>query len=362
MLSYEVLEYYKFVLDKLDEFEPSIEFLLHWERKYNEMAKDVLTKILSTKLKNSDSNGNAHYIIKDGELISKFTALMKDFKSTFDFFGAFSKYGKMKQDIINYKNEYLIKKDYIEDFFSEIDNIFDLYQGFIQSDDQKEKAIIFGQGVINFKGTFDTCKSTYKNLINLSTNLFEDIEGNKEKIIEIQLLNVEYDLEQFTSNLESINNIYCQIGNMVYKEKTNIGYEKLKIVKIESGSLLSIILGDKNIIEAIGILLNKTINLVFNKYTREGKIYRQNELARTLKETAELGEQLKSLGYDISSSQEDIEKTFAIVTKEMLKIATSSPKIKIDQEIHKMDDYSSTKFLESATTLYLNAGDKENLD
>ena len=27
-----------------------------------------------------------------------------------------------------------------------------------------------------------------------------------------------------------------------------------------------------------------------------------------------------------------------IVTKEMLKIATSSPKIKIDQEIHKMDD------------------------
>ena len=80
MLSYQVLEYYKFVLDKLDEFEPSIEFLLHWEREYNEMAKDVLTKILSTKLKNSDSNGNSHYIIKDGELISKFTALMKDFK------------------------------------------------------------------------------------------------------------------------------------------------------------------------------------------------------------------------------------------------------------------------------------------
>lgn len=146
---------------------------------------------------NSDSSGNTHYIVKDSGLIKNFTTLMKNFKSSFDFFGAFSSYGKMKQDIINYKVE------------------------------------------------------------------------------------------------------------------NSIEYEKLKIVKIESGSLLSIILGDKNIIEAIGLLLNKTINLIFNKYTQEGKIYRQNELARTLKETVELGEELKKVEYDISSSEENIEKTFA---------------------------------------------------
>ena len=31
MLSYAVLNYYKFVINELDEFEPSIKFLLDWE-------------------------------------------------------------------------------------------------------------------------------------------------------------------------------------------------------------------------------------------------------------------------------------------------------------------------------------------
>lgn len=356
MLSYQVLEYYKFVLNKLEEFESSIKLLLDWENEYNTIVKETLIKILSTKSTSTDSYGNTHYIIKDGELIRKFTTLMKDFKASFDFFGAFSKYGKMKQDIMNYKNENIIKNDYIEKFFDEIDKIFALYQEFVQSDDKKENAILFGQGAIKFKGIFDICKSTYENLVELSMNNLEKIEVENDKTLEIQLLNVEYTLEQFTKNLESINEIYCQIGNIIYKENNSTGYEKIKIIKVESGSLLSIILGDKNIIEAMGLLLNKTINLVFNKYTREGKIYRQNELARTLKETVELGEELKKIGYDISSSDENIEKTFAIVTKEMLSIASSSPKIKLDEKIYKMEDYNSTKFIESTRTLYLEEG------
>ena len=357
MLSYQILEYYKFVLTRLNEFEGNIDLLLNWKNEYDTMAKETLTKILSTKTANSDSSGNTHYIVKDGGLIGNFTTLMKNFKSEFDFFGAFSSYGKMKQDIVNYKIENSIKSDYIEIFFKEIDNIFELYQNFIQSDDKKEDAILFGQGVIKFKGIYETCKSTYKNLIDLSLNNMNDVnEENNNETLEIQLLNVDFTLEQFTKNLESLNRMYCEIGNIIYKENTNMGYEQLKIVKIESGSLLSIIFGDKNIIEALGLLLNKTINLVFDKFTREGKIYRQNELTRTLKETVELGEELNNLGYDISSSKEDVEKTFAIVTKEMLNIASSSPKIKVNEKIYKIDDYNSPKFLESATKLYLDEG------
>ena len=283
---------------------------------------------------------------------------MKSFKSSFNFFGTFRDYGKMKQNIINYKRENIIKADYIETFFGEIDKIFDLYQDYIQSDNEIEKAILFGQGVINFKGTFQTCKLTYKNFIELSYNNLDEFIEDKNKIFEIQLLDIDYTLEQFTKKLKAINDMYCQIGNIIYNNKANIGYEELKIVKIESGSLLSKILGDKNILEAIGLLLNKTINLVFNKYTREGKIIRQNELAKSLRETVELGEELKKLGYDISSSEENIEQTFAMVTKELLDISSSSPKIKVNEEVHKLESNNSIKFLESARTLYLDEAKK----
>lgn len=356
MLSYQTREYYEYLNRKLIEFEINIRLIIEFGNKYKEITTDILKKIISTQSTYRESSGT-HYIVKDGGLQEQFKNIIRDFKSEFNFFDVFNEYAILKKDIQNYIINKNIIDDSIVQLFKEIDRFFKLYQSFMQSDSDMNLAIDFGQSVKEISASYKAITNTYGEFENNMCNDIKDIFEKDTYEISIQLLNVNYTLQQFANNLSIIQEIYEKVGALIYKEKE---YEKLQVKKIESGSLLSIILGDKNIIETIALFLNKSVNLVFNKYTYEGKLIRHKEFREELMSDVELTAKMKELGYDVAEIEENNKEAMTILTKDLLKLSSSSPKIKVNDNEYSIKESQCQKFIEASNVLLLADGKEEN--
>lgn len=355
MLSYQVREYYEYINKKLKEFEPNLELIIEFGNQYKETTTSILKKVISTNLVHKDSSGT-HYIIREGGIQEQFKNLIKEFKSKFKFFDVFNEYAILKRDIEKYIQNAKVNDSSILNFFKNVDDFFKLYQTFMQSDNDMQLALDFGQSVKEISSAYNTIIKAYIEIENNMCDNENTIDNENIGKISIQLLNVEYDLDEFSDNLKLISEIYNEIGLIIYKGKT---YNKIQIRKIESGSLLSIILGDKNIIESISIFLNKSVNLVFNKFTHEGKIVRHKEFREELMADVELTEKMKKLGYDVENAEKNNKEALTILTKDLLKLSSSSPKIKIDNNEYSIKETEHQKFIESSNKLLLPNGNKE---
>ncbi len=231
--------------------------------------------------------------------------------------------------------------------------MLEVYQEWIQNLNSKKYAIRFGEQITKYEKIFSTCKNVYKNFLSLYTGN-EEVET--QKTIEIQLLDVEFNLEEFNSVLDSINKVYYELGNIMYPNIGGMQYEQLKIIKIESGSIWSMLFGNENILQAIAKFLNKTIDFVFNKFTIEGKLSRQQEIHNAIKDSLEMTETLKEMGYDVDESKEEIQKAFLCSTKNLVNIASKSAKIKVNDEVHELNDTLKFKYLEENKKLLLTDG------
>lgn len=356
MLSYQVREYYEYLSKKLKDFKPNMELIIEFENQYQETTTNILKKVISTKHTTKDSNGT-HYIIKDGGIQEQFKNMIRGFKSKFEFFNVFNDYAILKSDIQNYIGKVKVNDKSILNFFENVDEFFRLYQKFMQSDNDVELAIEFGQYIKEIASAYNSIVNVYTEIENNicdSKNIGDD-EGN-EKIC-IQLLDVQYDLEEFSDKLKLIAKIYDEIGFIIYKEKS---FSKIQIEKIESGSLLSLIFGDKNIIESIALLLNKSVNLIFNKFTYEGKMIRHKEFREQLLADIELLEKMKKLGYNVEEAEKNNMESLTLLTKSLLELSSSSPKIKIDNNEYSIKESEQQKFIENSKKLLLSDGN-ENL-
>ena len=358
MLSYEIYNYYTYVDDKLKEIEQIFKTLFDWKDTYNIECAIILNKILTCKT--VISGGETHYILSNGGIVKSYDDKMEELQKNFNAITVTIKYGAIKKEIETYKIQNNIREDYIEELFGHTDNMLEVYQSWIQNLKSKEHAIKLGQEITKYESIFLTCKNVYKNFLDLYSKN-ETIDD--KKTIEIQLLDVEFDLDEFNSVLDSINKIYYELGNVMYPNIGEIHYEKLKIVKIESGSIWSILYGNESILLAVAKFLNKTIDLVFNKFTLEGKISRQQGINNSIKDSLEMAKTLKEMGYDIDESKEDIKKAFLCSTKNLVNIASKSGKIKVNGEMHELNDNLKTKYLEENKRLLLTDGNEsENKD
>ena len=357
MLSYQVHEYYEYVNKKLSEFKPNLDLIIEFGNKYNDITTNILKKVLSTKVTLKDSTGT-HYVIKEGGIQELFKNVIKAFKSEFDFFDVFNAYAILKNDINNYSNNIKINNNSIIYFFENVDNFFKLYQKFMKSDNDIHLALDFGQAVKEISSAYLTIVKTYMEFEN---NMYDDyekysIDNNYGKGIKIQLLDINYTLDEFSEKLSIINDIYNEIGLIIYK---NENFNKLQIKKIESGSLLSWIFGDENIVELILTLCNKSINLVFNKFTYEGKMIRHQEFKKELLEDVDITEKMKKLGYDVSEAEDNNKEALTILTKKLLELSKSSPRIKIDDKEYNVKESMKQKFIDDFSKQLLTDGNKK---
>lgn len=355
MLSYEIYNYYSFINNKLGELEEVFKIVFGWIEKYGDNCEQILSKILTANT-NSLSDGT-HYIVPNGGIVKSFDETMISLQKNFNAISVTIKYGEIKKEIETYKKKNSIQSDYIEEFFGHTDYMLDVYQEWIQNLNSKKYGIRLGEQITKYEKIFSTCKNVYENFLSLYTGN-EEVES--QKTIEIQLLDVEFDLVEFNSVLDSINKVYYELGNIMYSNIGGTKYEKLKIIKIESGSIWSILFGNENILSAVAKFLNKTIDLVFNKFTIEGKISRQQGISNAIKDSLEMAETLKEMGYDVDESKEDIKKAFLCSTKNLVNIASKSAKIKVNDEIHELNDNLKIKYLEENKKLLLTGGNDTN--
>jgi len=350
MLSYQIREYYEFALNELEEFEKSIRMLLEYEVTYREISLNTLTKILALARKgiNGDS---ASYTVKDAELINVFNSLNIELVSKFNIMPAFVGYADYKRKVMVYKSDNNIVDSDTDNLFEQIESLFESYQSYIQSQNDRAKAVVFMQQLITFRAYYYAVKTFYINAVDMfKSSLVEDDSQENCAVMEIQLLEVSFTFEEFVKHLSSIQKIYTELNQVMHTEGA---VNSLEIVKIESGSLLARVLGDNNVLEAIGLLLTKTINLCFTKFTKGGQLQTNSEVRQQILDDLELRDELTKRGFDLSSSDEHITKAFNLVTKETLRLASATPRFKINGEVLACRDFDSQKYIEENKTKLL---------
>lgn len=177
----QIKNYYKFVLNELNSFETNIEPLLQFAREYNDNITSILQSFLGAAKIFRDGT-DTHYVTSNPSLLSDFSALIKDFKSSFLVFPAFLEYGTMKSRISDYKREHHFKETEIEKFYTVLDDTFTTYQEFLQTSDDRKKAIIFGQSVIKLEEYFTSLKVSYENTIALLSKTDVNEEASEKNV------------------------------------------------------------------------------------------------------------------------------------------------------------------------------------
>lgn len=365
MLSYQVSDYYDFIQSQLsilesDEVIKSInDFAVKIEGIYNSLKEVILNGSsvdqVNTGIRYATSNNNNY--------IRTFTDAVEAFKQKFNFLDGHAKAQEIERDISTYIRENNIPNiefSGIVVLLEDLKIVFKTYQSYIQSGTYSNMQSL-SDACIEYCKCFRACVDSCKTYAVLSKGKIDvTSEEVREKTLEIRLLDTRYVFKEFTNILSLINDIYESIGNVIYTQGST--YEPLEIIKIESGSLLSMLLGDKNIVEAIGLFLTKTINLIFNKYTQEGQIYRHKELMDALQKEVELGDKLNSLGYNINDAKEDVEISYAHITKGLLQIVGSSAKIKVNDHEYSIKDEIRGKSYLSDTRVYMLENSKSDLE
>lgn len=168
-----IKKYYQFVLNELNSFETNIAPLLQFAREYNENITSILQSFLGAAKIYRDGT-DTHYVTSNPSLLTDFSTLIKDFKSSFLVFPAFLEYGSMKSRISDYKSENNYRETEIEKFYSVLDDTFTTYQEFLQSSDDRKKAILFGQSVIKLEQYFASLKVSYENTIAMLSEIDVD--------------------------------------------------------------------------------------------------------------------------------------------------------------------------------------------
>lgn len=364
MLSYQILNYYEFINHELNEFKEVLNPIFDWSQTYFDYSTDALVKLLkSTATSGSDGT---HYIIREGKIQTGYDENVRSMKSVFSSYVIFKAFGEFKQRIIFYRSKNnIVMDDYIKNFIDETDYLFKAYDEFQKDDTNQTKMINFANELMKYKLLFNNTLKMYSDYYLLSTNEYEYKVENKN-VLNIQLLDIEYTMEEFATILKDIDSSYYEIGNLIFQCSEKKEYEKLRILKIESGSLFSKIFGEEVIIDFLKKILKKAIVWVQENFKKGDVILSHKKFAAVLKEDTELMKLLEDSGCDVSNSRENIEKAFNLLSKHTLYLAKSSGSIKIDSEEFNVDSNLREKFFREIRVDLLNSaldngkGDKDD--
>lgn len=185
-------------------------------------------------------------------------------------------------------------------------------------------------------------------------------QNEDEKILKLHFYDEYIDPRRFASNIEHIYESYeimCNILNI------SINEYPVKVIKIESGSFLGKFLGKDLVMDALSFFIKKVIELLFNKYTFEGKILRHKQILDLLKEDLEVCEKYKELGCKVDLHQEEFNKYHYQLLKSICELTAHTTKIKVDDKEFRIESNLKHSYIKASEILLLeekgNANDIE---
>jgi hypothetical protein len=346
MLSFKSLNYYNEMRKIIDKFENIMKFI------YENLPKDEEKAILKSIFTSTYSlnSTQVYYAIKkengkDEFLILNYMNKFKKFRIEFEFLELSYLISEANINFSEISNEYKYNDFNIYNLIKDIKKLASLYQDVLRSDDLKEKMILFfdyAEQVYLEYATIKNCIASFNDSLVDNNEISKD--GSTEEL-EIQLLNVKYNVGEFANILSLLNDAYCSMITLYKKAKVT----NLEIIKIESGSLLSKILGDKSIIGFIGKSLNMIADTTYKRFTTTGKIMTHKEMIEAISSDADLIKKLEEMGIDTKTHKQELGAVLNVVINNLYKIVEKAPRIMIDG-----NDYSAvdeTKYIAYSTEM-----------
>lgn len=349
MTSYELISLYDELLmeiNKLNSYSENIDQLIEY---VNTRIDNINNIVITRQLDQNSINQINNY---KNEIINK----VNNFAITFDLLKNHSDLLDIIKSISNMKNQ-----NTFSNFIDEVNNaeeLLRLYEevtkniySYVKSKNQPDLIAMYRSINVAFL-KYTGLKNEYNKIKEYVGRLESKIDNSLfENGTEIYLhfYNDNTDFLPFLDHFNAIQVIYNEIK--YYITDNTMG---LKIIKIESGSFLDKLLGDKNIITIMCELMHKSIELIFNKYTFEGKLTRKNELAKMLTTEIDLVSKLESIGINVGEeTRRNISKTYTIISEEILKLAGTSSRIQINEELYSLEGSREKKYLLESKTLLI---------
>ena len=176
----------------------------------------------------------------------------------------------------------------------------------------------------------------------------------KNKVLELQLLDINIGLNEFGETLLLLESSYNAIKMLT--KRSDI--DNLKIVKIESGSLLAMLLGDENIIQLLNQIIKTVAVEMYQKFTTNGKLQKETKIMEMISSSADVIQKLDDMGINTGKSKSDIKDCLNTTTNNIYKIISKNGKIKLNDELLSIGN--NDKLIEYKT-LYLDS-DKSHID
>ena len=355
MLSTNAINFYSKIKNELLSIQNIIEFIE--QNNPIEEKQKILVEFLKSDY--SSSNSYHEYKIKkenstDSEKLRKsYMSKYNEFKKGFNFMEFFGLTAVIKSNLENIFNEYDFTEKHILSLIEELYKLSELYQNIIQNSDTKNDIVVFFDFAHKCTAEYKLSLESIDSYINSLSNNYEIVENDGMKQLELQLLDIEYNVGEFAEILKNLDNAYSNLSRF----SKNVKISNLKIVKIESGSLLSKILGDQNIIEVIGLMLKRISDHIHYTFTKEGKVELNTQIMQDISQDADVIKKLEEMGVNTTKAKQNIKETLNATTKDLFEIVSKAPKVKLDGEIINIAE--PTKFIEYKTK-YLDTNTKEN--
>jgi len=279
----------------------------------------------------------------------------KEFKKGFDFMGFFGLTAIIKTNLEKIFQEYNFTEKNSLLLIDELYKLSTLYQNIVQNSETKKDIVLFFDFAHKCTAEYRFSLESIESFINSLSNNYEIIEQDGVKLLELQLLDIEYNVGEFADILKNLDNAYSNISRL----SSNIKITNLKVVKVESGSLLSKILGDQNIIEVMSIVLKRVIDFVHYTWTKEGKLELNSKIMQDISNDADIIKKLEEMGINTNEAKQNISETLNAATKDLFNIVSNAPKVKLDNKIFSIAE--PTRFIEYKTK-YLDTSASEDTD
>ena len=252
----------------------------------------------------------------------------KEFKNSFDFVEFQKLVTTLELRIKDIYTIYNYEDQSIATLTNHLNELSLLYRDVIMSNDSKQKIVVFFDKIQEYVAEYELSLSNINGYINAMSSNSELSATEGIRIMQLQLLDIEYNVGEFGEILKNLDDVYSNIQRIIPEVKLS----SLKIVKIESGSLLSLILGDENVLEVIAIALRRIVDYVHYTFTKQGKLELNAKIMQDISTDADIIKKLEDLGIDTTDSRQNISNTLSEATKDLYNIVSTAPKLKLDDE------------------------------
>lgn len=349
MTSYELLDFYEKVLNKMKELDEYTSELSKLIIDLNQHKDQMLNTIYGDGV-NSNSNVLQSNINERNAVINS----MQRFALNFDVLKNEKKLIRVKdkiEDILNSSSISLEEeKNKIINLLDEYDKVTSIIYEYVRTRNNSIIVELLNK-VTSIVNAYDKFIQSYKNIKEFMLKTENKAEVKEtEKLLILHFYDEHIEIEDYISNFKSINESYgimCEIFHISSNDY------KLRVLKIESGSLFEKFLGAEAAIEALSFLIKKITEWVFSKFTFEGQVLRHKQILDLITQDLEIRAKYKELGFEIGLDNEEIVKRHYQVVKSIAKLIGRTTKVKIDDKEFSLEDHLKQKYLEESKTLFL---------